>query len=138
MRGRVQDVGTINNEIQIYLFDGSFDTGFKIVSFEISPGNWNVDPDCSAILATEPIEGNAYQWDWSDNTQKAWAAIQANGAGAVGTYYSSVLDDIIVEDLYIKAWSSTGSDVNYKIVLEKVKISEYRGALALVMNSSQG
>lgn len=138
MRGSIPDVGTINNEIKVYLFDGSFDTGFKIVDFQIAPSNWALDSDVAAILSTESVESNAYQWDWSDNRQKGWATYQANGASATGNYYQEHLDDIIVEDLYIKAWSQTTQSVNYKIVLEKVKITEYRGALALVMNASQG
>ena len=138
MRGQVLDVGTTNNEIKVYLFDGSFESGFKIVDFQIAPSNWAVDTDVAAILSTEPVESNAYEWNWSDNRQKGWAAYQANGASATGNYYEEHLDDIIVEDLYIKAWSQTSQAVNYKIVLEKVKITEYRGALALVSNSSQG
>ena len=138
IRGSVPDVGTINNEIKVYLFDGSFETGFKIVDFQIAPSDWALDTDVAAILSTEPIEGNAYQWNWADNRQKGWATYQANGASATGNYYQEHLDDIIVEDLYIKAWSQTAQNVNYKIVLEKVKIAEYRGALALVMNASQG
>ena len=46
-------------------------------------------------------------------------------------------DAIIIEDLFIDATGDTGEVVNYYIEMEKVKISEWKGALAMVRNSNQ-
>lgn len=132
--------GIVPNDttIRIHLFDGSFETGFRIVGFEVAPSNWGVDPDCFGVLMTEDLGIDARDWNWGDNREKAWAAQNYNSAGAVGSYFSSFVPDVIVEDLYIATHTQTGQDTNYKVILEKVSMSEYEGALALVRNSSQG
>lgn len=139
-RGLIPDAGTGDAIVKIQLFDGSFETGYRIISFDIAPSDWSIDPDVTVKLTTEDPStlGRAFEWDFGDNRQKGWATYQANGASATGNYYSEHLDDVIVEDLYIRAYSQTDQGINYKLVLEKVNISEYEGALALVRNSSQG
>ena len=123
---------------RIMLFDGQFDTGYKIVEFSIAPGNFALDPDVIARLSTEELTTEVRQWNWGDNREKGWAAWQSNGANLVNSYFADWVPDIIVEDLFIETYTSTGQGINYKIVLEKVKISEYEGALAMVRNQSQG
>jgi hypothetical protein len=132
--------GLIPNDetIKIHLFDGSFKTGYRILDFDVAASNWGVDPDCYGVLMTEDKGIDARTWNWGDNREKAWAALSSNGAGAVGSYYNRVIDDVIVEDLYITTFTTTGQGTNYRVVLEKVDISEYQGALAIVTNSSQG
>lgn len=136
--GSIADTAALTARVKVPLFDGSFDTGFRIVGFEIAPSNWSIDPDIAAILSTEELTGQGFEWDWGDNRQKGWAAYQANGASAVGNYFREFVDDIVVEDLYINAYSRTNQAINYKIVLEKINITEWEGALAIVRNSSQG
>ena len=136
--GSIPDTAALTARVKVPLFDGSFDTGFRIVGFEIAPSNWSIDPDMAAILSTEELTVNGFEWDWGDNRQKGWAAYQANGASAVGNYFREFVDDIVVEDLYINAYSRTNQAINYKIVLEKINITEWEGALAIVRNSSQG
>jgi len=123
---------------RVMLFDGQFDTGYKIVEFSIAPSNFALDPDAIARLSTEELTTTAREWNWGDNREKAWAAWQSNGANAVNSYFADWVPDIIVEDLFISTYTSTGQGLNYKIVFEKVKISEYEGALAMVRNQSQG
>ena len=106
--------------------------------FDVAPSNWAVDPDCYGVLSTEELGIDARNWDWGDNREKGWASQASNGSGAVGSYFSRHVDDIIVEDLYIATHTATGQATNYMIVLEKVSIPEYEGALAIVANSSQG
>ena len=136
--GSIPEATTTSTRVRIPLFDGSFETGFRIIGFEIAPSDWTLDPDLAAVLSTEELTTEATSWDWGDNRQKGWAAYQANGASAVGNYYREFVDDLVVEDLFITAFSRTDQAVNYKITLERVKISEWEGALAIVRNSSQG
>ncbi len=129
-------------EDRISLFDGRFDTGYKVTEFVIwasqvdSSGN-----DCVARLSTRalgamPSSGN--MMDASDNTQIAWSGIQAGTAGFNNPGSIVDPDNLIVEDLFISGQSGGSSiDINYMIKMEKYDISEWRGALAMVRNSGQ-
>ena len=136
LRGKIPDDETK----KIYLDDGDNTTGYRILSFDIAPTNWALDPDCYGRVSTEDITApqNPVNWDWSDTREKAWAALTSNGSGAVGSYITKVVDDIIIEDLYISARTQTAQDMNYMLILEKIKIASYQSALARVQNSSQG
>ena len=137
--------GKIDNDetVRINLFDGDYTTGYRILRFDISPSNWAVDPDVFAVVATEDMGSSpaydARSWDWSSNTEKAWAAHSWNGGGQTGYYFARHVDDIIIEDLFIHTVSPpTGQATNYILVLEKIKTSSSRTALARVQNMSQG
>lgn len=134
IKGRIPNDETI----KVYLYDGKFTTGFRILRFDVAPSNWAVDPDCYGVLSTEELGIDARNWNWGDNREKGWAAQASNGGGQVGSYFSRHVDDVIVEDLYIATHTATGQSTNYMIILEKVNIPEYEGALAIVSNSSQG
>jgi hypothetical protein len=137
MRGTVGD-GEVE---RVQLFDGRFDTGYRITAFNC----WNVDPlsanDGIMMLATEE------DTDWSsapslnaaDNTQIAW------GGFSSGTYIwfhnQGIVDpdNMIIQDLFIHAQeTSSGDSLSYLIKLEKYDIAEWEGALGLVRNKSQG
>lgn len=128
---------------RIHLFDGSFDTGFRITGFTISQSN-REDTDLSVvngIITTEEIATTA-RWDWGDNRQLAWARnVEDGNYPANATPYSIIdPDNIIVEDLYIGMYiyGDLEKDVNYLITMDKYDITEWEGALAIVRNSSQG
>lgn len=124
---------------RIRLFTGTYDQGYKIVYFSIAPSNYAVDPDVVAKVTTQdPGTDDARDWDWGDNRQLAWAALQSNGANATGYYYADHIDNLVIEDIYISGYSSTNQAVNYKIILEKVPLKEYQASLAIVNNMSQG
>ena len=102
---------------RIQLFDGRFDTGYKVKEFKI----WALDGECHATLMTEP-EYTGRMMDADDNSQIAWASSPSSGVGPLndGIVY---LDNIVVEDLYIKGYATTASQPwNYMIVLEKLQI----------------
>ena len=51
--------------------------------------------------------------------------------------YFNGQDTIVVEDLFIDATGDSGEVINYYIEMEKVSISDWEGALAMVRNSNQ-
>jgi len=132
--------GLIPNDetIRIHLFDGTNTTGYRILSFDIAPSNWAVDPDCYGVVSTQNLGIDARNWNWGETREKAWAARDQNAAGSVGSYFSRSVDDVLIEDLYIATHSATGQGTNYLLVMEKVDIAPYESALARVQNKAQG
>jgi len=141
--------GTVGDEEvkRAFLFDGQFDTGYVLRKFVIAPNNENVlgDTRGAAKLATmgDLSSTSGATWNWGDNREIGWASwgseIGGGGSAAVRPPVFSLVDDafIIVEDLYIYN-QSAAIDLGYYIELEKVKISEWEGALSMVRARSQG
>jgi len=135
-RGQLEP-STLN--FRIALFDGRFDTAYRLTAFEVSTDNPSQSAsDASIIVTTEP-NMTANNWDWADNTQIAWGLYLSQG-GDTGTFPRSFIDpdNLIVEDLFLSAFVADGRKGNYMITMEKYDISEWRGALAMVRNKSQG
>lgn len=137
IRGKVPD----NTVEKVILFDGRFDTGYRVTEFRC----WNSDAlssnDGVMMLATEQDADwdTAPSLDAADNTQIAWGGyssstyLWADNIGIVDP------DNMIIEDLYIHAQvTSTGSSLSYLIKLEKYDITDWQGALTMVRNKSQG
>jgi len=129
-------------EEQVRLFDGRFDTAYKVTSFVIGPGDAD-DPDFTARITTEPnLPSDVVGfWNWGDNRQIAWATNEGS-TDIYSTRNTSTVDpdNLVVEDLYV-SFRFNASDtklVNYMITMEKFDISDARGALAMVRNKSQG
>ena len=132
-----------NGSKKIDLFDGRFDTAYRVKSFKISIANRAVTSTqvAQGMLGTEPGLGPTV-WDWSDNSQIAWACVQADAnAGTIAWQANDTVidpDNLIVEDLYFYAYVYAFTiDVNYQIELEKYDIAEWQGALSMVRNRSQ-
>jgi len=123
-----------SSDQRITLFDGRFDTGYRIESFQVGP---TTDPSANDVFAKlSTIEGESgIAWDWSSNTQVAWSAYGATGASPNGVFTQIDPDNLIVEDLYI---SNGAAAANYIITMTKYDISDWQGALAMVRNKSQG
>lgn len=127
---------------KIILFDGRFDTAYRVVKFWVMPqdptDNLN---DCVGVLGTESDMSIATTWNWDDNREIAWAS--SNGsAGAAATPDGGLVDpdNLIVEDLYIYGrYDNSGETdpINYMVIMEKYDINDYQGALAMVRNNSQ-
>ena len=130
-------------EKRFILFDGRFDTGYKVTDFRVASGDVSY-PDMSAMLGT--VEGLATAttnwWNWGDDRQVAWTTV--NGATDLPVFEQvSTIDpdNLVIEDLFITV--RFGSDpagysrVNYMVTLEKYQFSEWRGALAMVKNNAQ-
>ena len=139
-RGQITSDDSAMNRIQ--LFDGRFDTGFRVVFFEVSMkvrSSTSVE-SVSAKLSTELLADNTI-WNWDDNREIGWALAGADAnALAVSTPQTIIdPDNLIVEDLYIGAYSyANAEEINYMLILEKYDITDWQGALAMVRNRSQG
>ena len=131
-KGQFTSPGTGGAEHMINLFDGRFDTAFRITKFEMitqDPIFNNIE--FTAKLTTQPTTSRLF--NWANNDQIAWSIGE-------DTLYSKDWvdpDNMVVEDLYVFAASSSEVVINYMITMEKYEITDWRGALAMVRNSSQ-
>ncbi len=132
--------GVINTTERIVLFDGRFDTAYRVTKFVVTPANPYGNYDAFGLLSVnDESAGTGNEWDWDTNDQIAWSAWGASATGAADTSHSFVdPDNLVVEDLFIHFGVGTDNqDVNYMIHLEKYSISDWQGALAMVRNRSQ-
>jgi len=139
VRGSVQGNGALNTALpteKIDLFDGRFDTAYKIIEFKIL----TMDSESYGILSTEDIgiagEILVRKQDAGDNRQIAWSSSPSNSYD--GDEYVDT-DNLVVEDLYVNLASTavTTAKVSYAIKMEKYEISSWQGALAMVRSKSQ-
>lgn len=134
-RGRV-DADSNSNLIQ--LFDGRFDTAYRVIDFQVASADPNAaDGDLNAKLTTEP--STTQTWNWDKNTEIAWA-VSENRVTASPVFGRTIIDPdhLIVEDLYLQCQSQSAATVNYLITMEKYDITSAKGALTMVRNKSQG
>ncbi len=148
-RGTVSEQDTIDGIPQrIPLYDGRGDTAYRVTEFKVwgSDYDGSGNPDCIGKLSKNDdgslIPSLFMRAD--DNNQIAWAASQASGqSGNAGGFADSIVDpdNLIIEDLYVYARSTnatTTDPVNYLVVMEKYEISEWKGALTMARDRSQG
>lgn len=121
---------------RIKLFDGQFDTAYRILDFSIAPENILSTEECMIKVMTE-AKTHSTQWFWADNREVGWACWNTPTNSRFGEYNRVDKDALIVEDLFLDCSADTDENVNYMLTLEKVKISDWLGALAMVRNSSQ-
>ena len=138
-RGQIPE-GTANT-YRIPLFDGRFDTAYRVTRFVIAGARADdSSSDAVAKLMTEDTGISADFWNWGDNREIAWASTDHRTADGVQKVFSEVdPDNLIVQDLFITAQNRSASnpDINYMISMEKYDITEWQGALAIVRNKSQ-
>ena len=136
MTGTVVEGTYDGNENKIQLFDGRFDTAYKLISFKIAPVSPTLAQELIGKLSTQP-KSNVTAWNWADIEEVSWAHW---GTDKYQDDYSNVRDDtMIVEDLYISAYNETidQAEVNYEIILQKMKIEAWDAASIMVRNNSQ-
>ncbi len=121
---------------RIQLFDGLFDTGFVIKKFIISPQNINDSEKVTCKLLTEE-RTHGTNWFWGRQSEIGWSAWNTPTNSRHAQFSLIDPDAIIIEDLFIDASGDSGEVINYYIEMEKVKVSEWKGALAMVRNSNQ-
>ena len=122
---------------KITLFDGSFETAYRLLSIVITPQDILTSEQVSLKLMTEESAHNI-QWFWAKNTEVGWAAWNVPINSRFGQFARVDKEALIVEDLFMDASGDTGEFINYMIEMEKVKITSWKGALAMVQNKSQG
>ena len=133
---------TIRGEVEagevkkIKLFDGKFDTGFRLKKFIISPHRVLESEELSAKLMTED-RAHGVNWFWGRQSEIGWAAWNVPINSRFGQFDQVDHEAIIVEDLFIDGSGDSGELINYYIELEKISITEWEGALAMVRNSNQ-
>jgi hypothetical protein len=131
-RGKVADRTTK----RITLFDGRFDTGYRVVRFQVLPD----DPDVAAtdvvgMLATEESAATV-AWNLSDQRQIAWAGNKNDGYSSTAMNVVDP-DNFIIEDLYFHGKNAASTSINYIITMEKFDTTDWMGALTMVRNSAQ-
>ena len=130
---------------RVTLFDGRFDTAYRVVKFYIWGSDWgNANgPDVIGKLCTtdETITTGADYMRADANNQIAWAANNGTTESASQIVEGIIdPDNLIVEDLFVFARSVNTEPtdmINYMILLEKYDISDWQGSLAMVRNRSQ-
>ena len=97
VRGRL----TAQETAKIQLFDGRFDTAFKVIDFKIAPASMTSGEDAFMYLATKEGIGsvNGQTWDWSNNVEIAWAIQGSNSSNTFDQIKIIDEDNLIVEDL---------------------------------------
>ena len=121
---------------RINLFDGKFTTAYRILSFTIAPNDITTAENVMMkMLTVEKAHGT--RWFWDRNDEVGWAIFDRATSVSPGLYSRVDKEALIVEDLFLDCTADTGELVNYMIELEKVNISDWKGALAMVRNASQ-
>ena len=95
--------GQIANQTtqRITLFDGRFDTGYKIISFHVFPDEpYTAAADVVGVLATESAAATD-DWDLGDNRQVAWASVDIRTGGFAAGGGTTDPDNFIIEDLFV-------------------------------------
>ena len=137
IRGQIES-GTIGNKIQ--LFDGKFDTGYRIMSFVVAPDDPTRAQEIMAKAMTEDTASfTGSDWDWSENTEIAWSYWGSSTSGLADATKPFIdPDNLVVEDLYLQAYTTgEATTVNYVMQLQKYDVNDWQGALAMVRNRSQ-
>jgi hypothetical protein len=130
--------------IRIPLFDGRFDTGYRVKEFYVWPQDFsgNSPPDVLGKLTTS---GNcspnpADFFNAADNREIAWSAGLGQTDGNTGVLGQGITDpdNLVVEDLFFFARGATDTaQVNYMAVMEKYTFSEWKGALAMAKDKQE-
>jgi len=146
-KGIVSEADTTSGEPQlIQLFDGRFDTAYKVIKFNIWSSNYSGSsgPDCVAKLSknNDGITADVNFMRADDNNQIAWAASAGSTDGGLGFGEPGIIDPdhLIIEDMYVYARTAaaTSTALNYLIVMEKYDITEWEGALTMARDRAQG
>jgi hypothetical protein len=131
---------------KITLFDGSFQTAYRVVGFRIWASSYagSSSPDCVGKLSKNELgvtsAANFMRAD--DDNQIAWAASAGSSDGGLGFADEPVidLDNLIIEDLYVYVRTTgTATDaINYIVEMEKYEITDWQGALTMARDKAQG
>jgi len=121
---------------RIGLFDGSFKSAYRILSFTIAPKDITTSENVMMKLMTQERD-HSTGWRWDNNDEVGWAIFDRATSVSPGVYSRVDKEALIVQDLFLDCTADTGELVNYMIELEKVSITEWKAALAMVRNSSQ-
>ena len=132
-------------EEKVILDDGRFDTGYVVTGFMIYPNNFTGGSPSTTSgigrLATESglptVRENFI--DASLNTFVAADAISGGFENVTQDARSFIdPDNLIVQDLFITILNAADVEMNYMITFDKYQFTDWKGALAMTRNKSQG
>jgi hypothetical protein len=136
MRGQIAE--NVNGK-ELQVFDGRFDTGYKILEFYIAPSDPTAANEIIAKLHTSSTTPSIAVWNWSDVQEIAWASWGISTSGSGADFFLLDHDNMIIENLYLSSYNTVeAGSLNYYITLQKYKLSAWDGALNMVTNLSQG
>mgnify|MGYP006908263610 CR=1 FL=1 len=129
---------------KITLFDGRFDTGYRIKKFVVAPydmDNTNIRTYVGKVATATGLDPR--EWNWADQREIAWSyfALDANNASNPNSFEQVDMNQIIVEDVYVYAdepGGATSQFTNYYIEFEKVEITDWQGALTMAKDKAMG
>ena len=129
--------------MKISLFDGRFDTGYRITAFTVFPQSVQdaYDHRCAGKLGTsDNLEtASATFMNLQDNREIAWAGIASGSIDSVVLRDGIVdPDNFVVEDLYVYFRSNQNEPVNYMITMDKYETNDWKGALTLARGKQMG
>jgi len=125
-------------ENRIQLFDGTFKTGYRIVSFRIAPTAPTGGFEVIAKLSTEP-KSSISQWNWQDVQELAWSGWNISNSSSDLEYQNVREDNLVIEDLWMSIYATGEAfELNYEIILDKYNMTDWDGAGVLVENLAQG
>ena len=136
----LRGIGAAGDVDKILLFggqQGKFEKGYRILDFQIAPNDPLSSNEISATINTIEV-AHVVAWNWSKNTQIAWAAWNIPIGTRFGQYSNVDNEAIIVEDLFIDFSGPIPSDINYELTLEQVDVKDFQAALAMVNARAQG
>ena len=137
-RGQMSTENVFN---RIILFDGRFDTAYRLVEFKIMPRDVKTAANdvTGKVVTDDSASNDGGIWNWDDNREIAWSSTETRVSFGPSFTNSTVdPDNLIVEDCYVcYGHVSTDSPVNYFMRFEKYEITDSRGALAMVRSQSQ-
>ena len=122
---------------KIFLFDGRFDTGYRVTDFKIWTSNVLAGTAAAGKLSTSATSSTAranfFHADLGD--QIAWAVTEmTTDGGTSGGFDDAIVDtdNLVIEDLYVYIRCEThDTPINYMITLEKYEFPDWTGALAM-------
>lgn len=144
IRGQtVEEDQEAGNPFMIRLFDGKFNTGYKVIGFKVWSRSYSgsSQPDCIGKLCTTDncLTGPTEFFNAQDVREIAWATSAGSTDGGLG-FGDSIVDpdNFVVEDLFVYVRSTTdATPINYIVYLEKYDTTDANGALAMVRNNAQ-
>ncbi len=134
MRGQVP----VNyGNLRLTLFDGQFDTAYRVEKFEIVGSSPLDTVEFIMKLSTDELT-DISAFNYNDNTEIAWAMWGGAHTTLAFSWSDTDPDNLIIEDLFLSCRGGTDNTFcNYIITLQKYEIDDWRGALGMVRNRSQ-
>ncbi len=120
---------------RIVVDDGNFNDGWRITNI-VAAGDALNSNEVSVKVSLKEVP--VFGWDWSRNTEIAWASARNTSEANWGGFPNAIDPSaVIVADLYVTGNSSAGSDINFMIEIERVVLSDDQAILALIQERAQ-